>query len=113
MLVLCIFLLSSTALSQAGAAQEKNTTQAIEGLRKLHANYNEAASKRDRTALERLFAEGYVWVHGNGSVITKAKLIENVLGNTQRCWNCSRGGAANKGMEPTAQKMRRGSSAGR
>ena len=51
MLVLCIFLLSSTALSQAGAAQDKNTTQAKEGLRKLHANYNEAANKRDRTAL--------------------------------------------------------------
>jgi hypothetical protein len=75
--------MSSTALSQAGAGQDTDA-QAKEGLRKLHADYNEAASKRDRAALERLFADGYVWVQGNGRVTTKAKHIENILGNTSQ-----------------------------
>ena len=82
LLIVSVFLMSSTALSQAGAGQDKDTTQAIEGLRKLHADYAEAASKRDRAALERLFADGYVWVQGNGSVTPKSKHIENILGNT-------------------------------
>lgn len=83
LLIVCVFLMSSTAVSQASAEQDKDA-QAKEGLRKLHADYNEAASKRDRAALERLFAEGYVWVQGNGRVITKTKHIENILGNTSR-----------------------------
>jgi hypothetical protein len=76
-------MMSSPALSQAGAGPDKDT-QAIEGLRKLHADYNEAASKRDRAALERVFADSYVWVQGNGRVITKTKHIENILGNTSQ-----------------------------
>ena len=82
-LIVCVFLMSSTALGQAVAGQDKDA-QAKEELRKLHADYNEAASKRDRAALERLFAEGYVWVQGNGRVTTKAKHIENILGNTSQ-----------------------------
>jgi hypothetical protein len=75
--------MSSTALSQAGAGQDKDA-QAKEGLRKLHADYNEAASKRDRAALERLFADGYIWVQGGGGVKSKAQHIENILGNTSQ-----------------------------
>jgi hypothetical protein len=78
-----VLLASSPVQSQAGAGEDKDA-QAREGLRKLHADYNEAASKRDRAALERLFAEGYVWVQGNGSVTTKTKHIENILGNTSQ-----------------------------
>jgi hypothetical protein len=55
-----------------------------EELRKLHSDYQEAGSKHDRAALERIFAEGYVWVQGNGRVITRAKHIENILGNTSQ-----------------------------
>jgi hypothetical protein len=74
-------LASSLAPSDAGAGEDKDV-QAREGLRKLHSDYNAAASNRDRAALERLFADGYVWVHGNGSVATKAKHIEDILANT-------------------------------
>ena len=83
LLLVCVFLASSPALSQASAGQDKDA-QAKEGLRKLYADLNEAGSKRDRAALERLFADGYVWVQGNGSVTTKAKHIENILGNTSQ-----------------------------
>lgn len=83
LLIVCFFLMSSPALTQTSAGPDKDA-QAIEGLRKLHADYGEAASKRDRAALERLFADGYVWVQGNGRVISKAKHIENILGNTSQ-----------------------------
>jgi hypothetical protein len=83
LLIVCVLLASPLALGQAGAAQDPHA-QAKEGLRKLYADLNEAGSKRDRAALERLFAEGYVWVQGNGRVITKAKHIENILGNASQ-----------------------------
>lgn len=83
LLIVCVLLVSSPALSQASAGEDKDA-QAKEGLRKLYADLNEAGSKRDRAALERLFADGYVWVQGNGSVTTKAKHIENILGNTSQ-----------------------------
>jgi len=83
LLIVIVFLASSPAVSQVGGGQDKDT-QARDGLRKLHADYNEAASKRDRAALERLFADGYVWVQGNGRVTTKAKHIENILSNTSQ-----------------------------
>jgi hypothetical protein len=61
---------------------QSNDDKVKDELRKLHSDYQEAGSKKDRAALERLFADGYVWVQGNGSVTTKAKHIENILGNT-------------------------------
>jgi hypothetical protein len=79
--IVCVFLSPSLALSQASTGQD-NDAQAREGLRKLYADLNDAGSKRDRAALERLFADGYVWVQGNGSVTTKAKHIDNILNNT-------------------------------
>jgi hypothetical protein len=81
LLIVSVFLASASALNQARAAEESDA-QVKEDLRKLHADYSEAASKRDRAALERIFADGYVWVHGNGSVTTKAKHIEDTLANT-------------------------------
>jgi hypothetical protein len=79
--IVCIFLSASPALSQASAGQDKDA-QTREGLRRLYTDLNEAGSKRDRAALERLFADGYVWVQGNGRVVTKAQHIDNILGNT-------------------------------
>ena len=81
LLIVCVFLVCPLALGQASTGEDKDP-KAKEELRKLHLDYNEAASKRDRAALERLFADGYVWVQGNGRVTTKAKHIENILGNT-------------------------------
>jgi hypothetical protein len=83
LLFVCVFLASSPALSQAVTGQDQDA-QAREGLRKLYADLNEAGSKRDRAALERQFADGYVWVQGNGRVVTKTKHIENILGNASQ-----------------------------
>jgi Domain of unknown function (DUF4440) len=83
LLIVCVFLASPLALEQANTGQDKDA-QAKEGLRKLYSEYNEAGSKRDRAALDKLFADGYVWVQGNGSVTTKTKHIDNILGNTSQ-----------------------------
>ena len=83
LLIVCVFLMSSPALGQASTGQDKDA-QAKVGLRKLYADLNAAGSTRDREALERLFADGYVWIQGNGRVITKAKHIDNIMGNASQ-----------------------------
>lgn len=80
LLIVCAFLASPPAPGQGSAGQDKDA-KAKEELRKLYLEYNEAGSKRDRAALERLFAEGYVWVQGNGNVISKSRHIDNILNN--------------------------------
>jgi uncharacterized protein DUF4440 len=81
--IVCVLLMSPPALSQASAGQGTDTAT-IDALRKLHADYSEAASKRDRALLERLFADGYVSVQGNGRVVTREKHIEDILGNASQ-----------------------------
>jgi hypothetical protein len=76
----CIFLLSPLTLGQASSGQDKDA-KAKEELRKLFLDYNEAGSKRDRAALERLFAEDYVWVHATGGVRGRTKHINDIMGN--------------------------------
>jgi hypothetical protein len=73
----------SLTLGQASAGQGKDD-KVREELRELHSDYQEAGSKRARAALERIFAEGYVWVHGNGNITGKAQHLDNILGNTSR-----------------------------
>jgi hypothetical protein len=81
--VLGVLLATPAASAQAGAGQGKDA-MVREELRKLHSDYQEAGSKRDRAALERIFADGYVWVHGNGRVTGRAQHIDNILGNTSQ-----------------------------
>ena len=82
-MIVCVCLTSSLTLGQTSAGQGKDD-KVKEELRKFHADYQEAASKRDRAALERIFADGYAWVQGNGRVTSKAQLIDNILGNTSQ-----------------------------
>lgn len=81
LIMICICLMPSVVLGQTTAGQGKDE-KVKEELRKLHADYQEAGTKRDRAALERIFADGYVWVQANGRVVTKAQHIENIMGNT-------------------------------
>jgi hypothetical protein len=74
--LLSMCLMASVTLGQIPSGAGKDDKVKDE-LRELYADYNEAGTKRDRAALERLFADGYVWVQGNGSVTTKAKHIDN------------------------------------
>jgi hypothetical protein len=76
-----ICLVPSVVLRQTAVGQGKDE-KVKEEIRKLHADYQEAGTKRDRAALERIFADGYVWVQGNGRVVSKAQHIENIMGNT-------------------------------
>ena len=50
-------------------------------LRALYAAYNDAGTRRDRAALEALFADGYVWIQANGRIVERSRHIENILGN--------------------------------
>ena len=52
-----------------------------EELRKLNVACNEAGAKKDRAALERLFADEFVWYQANGRVVDKPKLIISIIGN--------------------------------
>lgn len=83
LIIVCIFLVSPLALGQASTGSDKDA-KVKEELRKLYSDYNEAGSKRDRAALERLFAEGYVWVQGNGSATPKSKHVDNILSNASQ-----------------------------
>ena len=51
-LIIGVLLVSSPVLSQAVPGQNHDA-EAKEGIRKLHADYNESATKRARAALER------------------------------------------------------------
>ena len=81
LLIIWLCLLSSFGGAQTTTGQDTDA-KAREELKKLYADYNEAGAKRDRAALEKLFADGYVWVEGNGRVTTKAKHIDNIMGNS-------------------------------
>ena len=80
LVILCVFLTTTLALGQVSSGQDKNA-KTKEELRKFFLDYHEAASKRDRAALERLFADEYVWIQANGNINDKTKHINGILGN--------------------------------
>jgi ketosteroid isomerase-like protein len=48
-------------------------------LMRLVQEYNDAQVKRDRSALERLWADDYLYTHSNGAVMTKAEDIADTM----------------------------------
>jgi len=64
---------------QAGAAEAKDDVK--DQLRQLIHAYNEAGSRKDRAALERLFADEYRWVQANGTTVDKVKHIDGIMAN--------------------------------
>ena len=79
-IIIWLGVMSSLASGQTLPGQDGDA-KAREELRQLYTDYNEAGAKRDRAALEKLFADSYVWVQGNGSVTPKTKHIDNIIGN--------------------------------
>src|SRR5688572_1354003 len=75
------------ALCTASRAQAGATASARRGadekvraeLRKLHQDINEAVARRDRAALERLYADEFVYIHSTGHLETKAEWIPRSL----------------------------------
>jgi hypothetical protein len=73
-----IFLVASVALSQTSGGTGKDTN-VKEELRKLFVELNEAFEKRDRLALERIYADAFVWVHASGFVDDRATHINDAF----------------------------------
>jgi hypothetical protein len=76
--VAIVLLMTSAALSQAHGDQNTKTK---EELQKLFTDLNQAITKKDRAALERIYADEFQFVHGNGYVVDKAAQINGVMNN--------------------------------
>src|SRR5262245_32405215 len=48
-------------------------------LRAFHQELNRAATERDRAALERLFADEFLWVHTIGGLVSRADHINGIM----------------------------------
>jgi hypothetical protein len=76
--VAIILLLTSVALPQVHGDQ---SAKVKEELQKLFADLNQAITKKDRAALERIYADEFQFIHGNGYVVEKAAQINGVMNN--------------------------------
>ena len=76
--VAIVLLLTGVALPQAHGDQNAKTK---EELQKLFADLNEAIAKKDRAALERIYADEFQFIHGNGYIVEKAAQINGILKN--------------------------------
>jgi hypothetical protein len=78
--IAAVFLLAPVALGQASSVP--NTEGEVkEALRKLFSELNEAIYKRDRAALERVYADEFQFVHSTGGVVNKAAQINGIMSN--------------------------------
>ncbi len=75
---LSAILLASLPIAAASGA-EARTTQIQDELRSLFAELNEAHQKRDRAALERIYAEEFVWIHAAGYIDDRTVHIADML----------------------------------
>jgi len=80
LVTVCVFVTLPLAMARPGQGQGKDDAVKQE-LRQLLVTYNEAGSKRDRAALEQLFADEYVWFQANGNTVDKTKQIDGIMGN--------------------------------
>jgi len=75
-----LLLTSSVVFGQTTSAAQRES-QAKEELRRLFVDLNEALAKRDRAALERIYADDFQFVHTTGGVVDKTTQINNTLAN--------------------------------
>jgi len=73
-----VLLLTSVAQPQAHGDPNAKTK---EELQKLFTDLNQAIAKKDRAALERIYADEFQFVHGNGYVVEKAAQINGIMNN--------------------------------
>ena len=79
--ILAIVLLATVAaLAQAHDVENKDA-KVKEEVQKLFADLNEAITKKDRAALERLYADEFQFIRPTGAVINKAAQISGVMAN--------------------------------
>jgi hypothetical protein len=75
--LLCILFPVLSSRAQESSADKKE--QVKEEIRRLFVELNRAFEKRDRQALERIYAEEFVWVHGSGFVDDRATHINDAF----------------------------------
>jgi hypothetical protein len=75
-----VLLMTTVALGQATGEQNKEV-KVKEELQKLFADLNEAITKKDRATLERIYADEFQFIHGNGTVVDKATQINGIMTN--------------------------------
>ena len=76
--IFSFFLMALSASGQTSVSTNKDAN-VKEELRKLFVELNEAFEKRDRSALERIYAEEFVWVHGSGFVDDRTAHINDAF----------------------------------
>ena len=75
-----LVLLAPVALAKTNNAADKNATVKQE-LQKFFADLNEAITKKDRAALERLYADEFRFIRSAGAVNDKAAHIGGIMSN--------------------------------
>jgi hypothetical protein len=74
-----VLLVSPFVFGQTTGEPKSSGTK--EELRKLFSELNDAISKQDRAALERIYADEFQFVHTSGGVVDKTAQINNILAN--------------------------------
>lgn len=70
-----------TVASAQVASDANNAARVKEKLQKLFVDLNQAITKKDRPALERVYADEFQFIHGNGYVVNKTSQISGILSN--------------------------------
>src|SRR5437762_2539887 len=70
--------LASFALARSAIQQESENKNSERALRQMIEKYRAALLQRDVPALERIWADDYIFVNASGEVLTKAQRLENV-----------------------------------
>ena len=70
--------LLSFASGQSATQQESQNTKSQQEVRKAIEKYRTALLQRDIPALEKIWADDYVFVNASGDVLTKAQRLANV-----------------------------------
>ena len=70
--------LLSFAFGQSATNQESQNNKSEQEVRQMIEKYRTALLKRDASALEKIWADDYVFVTASGDVLTKAQRLENI-----------------------------------
>lgn len=76
-LLLTTFLLWVTAAPLFG--QSAATSEARQGIRAMFDSLNAAARRRDRAALEQVYAEEFLFVHATGGIVTRREQLDGIM----------------------------------
>jgi ketosteroid isomerase-like protein len=89
--ILCTLVLICTVVIMA-VGQEKSAQNVRQILDARFREYSEALTKRDLTALDKIWAEGYTFTNGQGQFLTKKDRMENLKSGATQFESISRDG---------------------